>query len=67
VARLHPECLGARMTGAGFGGCAVALAPANAATDLADAVAEEYRRATGNQPSAYVCAATDGAAAVPAC
>ena len=63
-ARRHPECLGARMTGAGFGGCAVALAPAEGAAGLAAAVVEEYQSATGHQPSAYVCAATDGAAAV---
>ena len=63
-ARQHPECLGARMTGAGFGGCAVALAPAEGAADLARVVVEEYRSATGHQPNAYVCAATDGAAVV---
>jgi len=63
-ARQHAECLGARMTGAGFGGCAVALAVAEGAADLARIVVDEYRRATGHQPNAYVCAATDGAAVV---
>ena len=37
LARRHPACFGARLTGAGFGGCAVALV---AASELASFVAE---------------------------
>ena len=37
--------LGARMTGGGFGGSAIALIEADAATAVAEAVAEAFRRA----------------------
>jgi len=60
-ARATAGCHGARMTGAGFGGCAVALAEAEAAEALARTAGDAYRQATGNQPQVYVCTATDGA------
>ncbi len=63
-ARRRDACYGARMTGAGFGGCAVALIHAEAARTFAEAVAACYRRATGIAPNVYVCAATDGAEVV---
>jgi galactokinase len=63
-ARQRQECLGARMTGAGFGGCAVALAPAREADAFGAAVAADYRRATGHEPAVYVCRATSGAQVV---
>ncbi|HCV24550.1 MAG TPA: galactokinase [Candidatus Latescibacteria bacterium] len=64
LARRQPGCFGARMTGAGFGGCAVALADADAAESLAQETCAAYRHETGNEPTAYVCVATDGAAVV---
>jgi galactokinase len=57
-------CYGARMTGAGFGGCAVALVRAEVADTFAANVASCYRRATDIAPSIYVCAAADGATVV---
>jgi galactokinase len=63
-ARRQPGCHGARMTGAGFGGCAVALADAEAAESVARDACAAYRRQTGNEPAAYVCEATDGAAVI---
>lgn len=57
-------CHGARMTGAGFGGCAVALVRGAAADAFASAVAAEYHRVTGISPSIYVCAASNGAEVV---
>ena len=60
-ARRQEGCHGARMTGAGFGGCAVALAADAAADSLAASTVAAYRDATGNEPSAYLCQATDGA------
>jgi len=56
-------CYGARMTGAGFGGCAVALIDAQAAGEFGPAVAAGYQATTGHVPSVYVCRATEGAAA----
>ncbi len=45
--RAHPACVGARMTGAGFGGSIVALVAANEAEAAMHAVAGPYQRATG--------------------
>jgi galactokinase len=64
LAQAHPTCFGARMTGGGFGGAAVALVSAAGAESFAAAVSDAYRRATGLQPQTLTCAATDGAAVV---
>ncbi|MDY7078155.1 MAG: galactokinase [Chloroflexota bacterium] len=63
-ARREDACYGARMTGAGFGGCAVALVCAGAAQAFAAAVATCYQAATGIVPSIYICTATNGAEVV---
>ena len=55
--------LGARLTGAGFGGCAIALAPRQKAPRVAEAASRAYRSATGLDPSIYMCSAADGARA----
>src|SRR5579884_2346312 len=62
--RRHPACLGIRMTGAGFGGCAVALVHSEQAKSFTSAVAASYQAKTEIAPVLYVCAATDGAAVV---
>ncbi len=54
-------CYGARMTGAGFGGCAVALVRQDAADAFSADVAMEYQAATGLAPNVYICTATNGA------
>ncbi|MDR1378842.1 MAG: galactokinase [Synergistaceae bacterium] len=59
LAREHPACLGARMTGGGFGGSAVALLYAET-EDFADYVAERYQKRTGKIPHITLCRATDG-------
>ena len=61
LAQAHPACLGARMTGAGFGGCAVALVRAEGAEDFAASVTAAYQQATGLEPKLYVCSASAGA------
>jgi galactokinase len=61
LAQAHPACLGARMTGAGFGGCAVALVRAEGAEDFAASVTSAYQEATGLEPKLYVCTASEGA------
>jgi galactokinase len=60
-AQQAPGCYGARMTGAGFGGCAVALVDAERATVFAEAVADRYQTQTAIAPAVYVCTAADGA------
>jgi galactokinase len=61
LARSHTGCHGARMTGAGFGGCAVALVEADAARALARDVSHRYTAAFGFAPVVYVGAAAGGA------
>jgi len=53
--------LGARLTGAGFGGCAVALARAAEAEQVAAAACGTYATSTGREPQSWICAAADGA------
>ncbi len=57
-------CYGARMTGAGFGGCAVALVAEEKAQTFIDHVTSCYQRSSGHTPSIYVCQATEGAAVI---
>jgi galactokinase len=63
-ASAHPSCYGARMTGAGFGGCAVALIRAEDAEDFVGRTAAAYQQRTGHTPAVYVCQATNGAEVV---
>jgi galactokinase len=53
---------GARMTGGGFGGCAVALVRADHVEQFKSTVAAEYEQVTGRAPELYVSSAADGAA-----
>jgi len=53
-------CYGARMTGAGFGGCAVALVRAETARSFASEVATCYQKTTGLSPHIYLCAPANG-------
>jgi galactokinase len=65
IAQAHPACYGARMTGAGFGGCGVALVDAQQAIPFAEAVAEEYRAQTDLAPQVYLCRASAGVQGFP--
>jgi len=55
---------GARITGAGFGGCVVALVDPKAAQIVADSVARRYEGETGKQPDTFITPASDGARAI---
>jgi galactokinase len=61
LAQREASCYGARMTGAGFGGCAVALVARADAPAFARTVGDAYTRAVGLQPAVYVCSASQGA------
>ncbi len=63
-ANAEEACYGARMTGAGFGGCAVALVRADAAQGFAERVAANYQAAAGVEPALYVTRASRGAETV---
>jgi galactokinase len=64
AARRAPGCIGARMTGAGFGGCAVALVRNGDVPAFTEAVAADYEQETGNTPAIYACRAVNGAEVV---
>ncbi len=57
-------CVGARMTGGGFGGCAVALVREESAQTFMATVAPEYERQTGYTPALYLCYPSEGASIV---
>ena len=63
AARAVEGCLGARMTGGGFAGCAVALVETPVVESFGASVAEGYSEATGLKPAVYVVHASNGVAA----
>ena len=58
-ARKRPGVLGARMTGAGFGGCAVAIVNRDAVKDVMEQVGAAYEKAVG-YPCAFYVASIGG-------
>jgi galactokinase len=52
---------GARLTGAGFGGCVVAIADEPKAADVLAETADRYAARTGLVPTAWLCRAASGA------
>ena len=59
-----PGVYGARMTGGGFGGCCVALAPADVAPAVQEAIERHYPPQTGHRATVYLCRASAGAGEV---
>ena len=59
--RSVPGCYGARLTGAGFGGCAVALVAPGQEKAVADAIFEHYPKATNIWPEVYMTHVSNGA------
>ena len=63
-AQAHPACYGARMTGAGFGGCAVALVKREQVEAFVETTGEAYHAISGLDAKIYVCSAAQGASLV---
>lgn len=53
--------IGARMTGAGFGGCAIAIVRNDDIEDFTAAVRREHTQAIGYEPDFYIASIGDGA------
>ncbi len=64
AAQEQSSCYGARMTGGGFGGCAIALVDAGKVNAFVDSVEKAYRKKSGLEPQIYVCKASAGASIV---
>ncbi len=60
IASKQPGCLGARLTGAGFGGCTVNLVEEDAADAFIDKLITGYQKVTGKQIHVYQCKASVG-------
>ncbi|MBM7708330.1 galactokinase [Enterococcus lemanii] len=61
AAQAHPSVLGARMTGAGFGGCAIALVKASDWEDFVANVSKQYLEKIGYATDIYQASIDDGA------
>jgi galactokinase len=66
LARDAPGCVGARMTGGGFGGCTVNLVRVERVASFCEAVAAGYASESGSRPAIHVCLPSDGAAVAAA-
>jgi galactokinase len=62
LAQKHSACLGARLTGGGFGGATIKLVKYHEAQSFIDYMTREYEKATGIKMSPLVCQIVDGAA-----
>jgi galactokinase len=63
--RSQPGCLGARLTGAGFGGCAVALVRTGTEAGVREAIRKIYARKMNLWPEVYISAPSSGARVLP--
>lgn len=60
ISTQHKGCFGARMTGAGFGGCALALIDPSELNHFREYVQHKYQKETGIYPDIYPVNASDG-------
>lgn len=61
LAQSLPGCYGARLTGAGFGGCTVNLVARDQAGEFAQSLSKGYESGRGLHPEIYICRASAGA------
>jgi galactokinase len=61
IAAEQPGCYGARLTGAGFGGCTVNLVKTDSVEAFIDNLSSQYHSRTGKIAKAYCCQAANGA------
>ncbi|MFO1487092.1 MAG: galactokinase family protein [Verrucomicrobiota bacterium] len=62
LAQKHPACLGARLTGGGFGGATINLVKHHEAESFIAHMTSAYEKASGIQLTPIVCTIVDGAA-----
>lgn len=61
IAQSLAGCYGARLTGAGFGGCTVNLVECEKAEEFSRSLATGYESETGSRPEIYITRASKGA------
>lgn len=61
ISRNNPACIGARLTGAGFGGCTINLIHQDLADNFIQDLRNEYLLETGKDLEIYACYASQGA------
>jgi galactokinase len=61
LSREHPACFGARLTGAGFGGCAIALVSADGVEEFMEETHSRYRERVQLSSSIFACRPESGA------
>jgi galactokinase len=61
IARGHSACLGARLTGGGFGGATINLVRRDGAQDFMSALAAHYEQRTGRKTEPMLCQTVEGA------
>ncbi len=58
--KTYSQCIGARMTGAGFGGCAIALVKQNSFDDFSFKLISYYKERLGYEPEVFASVIGDG-------
>ena len=58
--KTYSNCIGARMTGAGFGGCAIALVKKDSFEDFAKKLSAYYKERIGYEPEVFASVIGDG-------
>lgn len=61
LAREHPACVGARLTGGGFGGATINLVMASQVREFMQAIASQYEQRQGLKIEPLLCRIVDGA------
>ena len=61
IARQHPGCLGARLTGGGFGGATINLVAYHQAESFMEHMARNYEAKSGRKIKPIVCQVVEGA------
>ncbi len=64
IARGIPGCIGARMTGGGFGGCTINLVDEEKASEFIRGLEKEFLEQSGAKTQVYLCRASDGASLI---
>jgi galactokinase len=62
LAKTQPGCLGARLTGGGFGGATLNLVRRDQAENFRANMATGYEQRTGHKLQSWICQVVDGAA-----